>query len=1180
MRFLEIFRFEVKYHLQRPSTWIYFAAVLGLLLMVADEFIDYARTIGGVLLHSPMTVADLTGFSNKFGLLLIAALAAAGAMRDIQARMDALVYTTSINKLTYIAGRFFGVFFIACILLIVTTPLSLLIANYTYGIENELFGPLNILAYVNAILFLTIPNVFVATAVSFSMVLLFRDSMAAFLGAFLFFFLSAFSLDMGGWGIGKFLDPFGITIISAIQRTLTSLNANTALLELTGALLANRAIWPLMIGSVAIYRFRFSHYTPDLRWWKRNKSEKQRKITEQTHPVKTLHVTRSFDLRTRFQQTRILALNFYKEIALSMTGFIFPIYLIFSMFVVAFLNKGPLRVSFLPTTDRMTLLLGHPAIEMVSMMIIIFLAGQLVWRERDSRLSEISDTVPMSDTVMLSSKYAGLTFVIFTLQTLKMTGGILVQLLKGSSDLQIRQYVQEVFILQLPDYLLFAALAIAVHTIVNQKYVGYLGVVLLYLYTLAPEMIGIEHKLLIFGSEPGFTASIFYGKAPLFFPWLLFKFYWVGWALLILAIAKHMWVRGRETNFTLRLRQAGNGLKRSPLVAVSLVLIMLFGGLIFYNINILNDYYTAEEQIEQQVDYERLYGQYRDTPQPHLTGTQLHVDLYPEQQKAQVKGTFILKNSTGSSIDTIHVAIADEVETDEISFDRKATEVLSDKKLGHLIYVLQQPLKPGDSLQLNFNLQFKPQGLSNGDINTSVVHNGSWIKNWEWLPAVGYQPDWELLDVGLRQKYGLPERPYFATHDDTEVIMNRYNKEKFDFEIIMSTTADQTAVAPGALKKSWTDGDRKYFHYVSDKPIRNMYHLYSAHYEVKKSKWKDVDILIYHHPEHDLNVNRMEKAMKASLEYYSNSLSPYQFSQLKFVEDPDPGTRGISLPGTMGYSSNFALLNPDKKIRGFDLSFAATAHEVAHQWWAHQLIPADVEGAYLISEGLAWYSALGVVEREYGTAHLQNLLDAMREDFLNPRSKADAPLINAVSAFHGYRKGPFAMYALREYIGEDQVDSALKTLLNKFASGEPPYATALDFYEEIKHVTPDSLHYLLKDLFEKNTYWTLQTRKVNMETTDDGKWQVTMDVFAKKVYVDIKGVETEAAMNDLIEIGIFSDYKDGLENTLHMKKYRIQSGVNRIVVKVSEKPEEAGIDPRNLLIDTDTGDNVRKVREY
>jgi hypothetical protein len=172
------------------------------------------------------------------------------------------------------------------------------------------------------------------------------------------------------------------------------------------------------------------------------------------------------------------------------------------------------------------------------------------------------------------------------------------------------------------------------------------------------------------------------------------------------------------------------------------------------------------------------------------------------------------------------------------------------------------------------------------------------------------------------------------------------------------------------------------------------------------------------------------------------------------------------------------------------------------------------------------------------------------------------------------------LYALNQYIGEEQVTFALRRMLEKHSSGEPPLPTSLDLYRELQAVTPDSHQYLLRDLFETNTFWELKTERATTEQIKAGTWQVTLDVEARKVAVDEKGVETEMPMDDWVEIGVFAPLAEGEEvgEPLYLQMHRLSSGKQTIKVTVETKPERAGIDPRYLLIDVKTDNNVRKMK--
>lgn len=1180
MNFREIFKFEIWYQLRRPSIWIFLLAVIGLNFLVIEDLTGYAGSVGNLVLNAPIMVAQFAAYSNNFGLLLIAALAGDGAMRDISSRMDPLIYTTPISKLAYLGGRFLGTTTVAALLIVIAGPLSIWLATLTETIDPSTLGPVIPSAYLYSVLFITLPNVFIASAVIYSIVLFSRQAMSAYLGALFIVILSVFSMELAGgnWEVGKLIDPSAATLLDAFRRTLTPQNINTEPFTFSGSILINRVVWlgfSLLMGAFSYSGFRLSNY--GLGREKRSQTANVDLAGTKDYEPGISEVDRAFDFSAGIYQVRALSWCFYIEFLKSPIALVLPVIGIYAFILIPNISAGPMMVPILPTTERICLFLNHSALQIILVIPISFLAGQLIWRERDTRLSEILDAIPVLNSVMIVSKYASLFLILVNIQFALMLAGIAIQVSQGYYQFEMAIYFRELFVVQLVNHLIVTLVVIFIHVLINQKYVAHTFVFVFYLYTAIPRRFGIEHKLLIFNSDTGLAGSVFYGEGVFFSAWILFKVYWVAWGILLVIVAAHLWVRGKETKYACRISQAWQGLKTSGLLKGSLVLLICTGGVIFYHTNIVNDYKTRAERDSGQAEYERRYSGYKNVVLPYHIATKLNVEIYPEKGESMVDGIYELKNGSTIEIDSIHITLAPEVNTSGIHFNRKARIVLEDLKYGYLIYVLEKPLLPDDLLKMTFKVQYKRTGFSNDGIETSIINNGSYFNSPDWFPSIGYQDSRRITDAGKRKDLGLAKlTPPLTADQDLAVIFDRKGQEKISFEGRIGTSADQIALAPGNLKRTWSKNGRRYFHYVSAKPIRNRYHIYSADYKIRNSKWKATQLKIFHHPTSVLNLDRIEKAMKASLEYYSKNFSPYEFSELRMVEYADPGVGGISLAGSIGYSTNFALLDTKHNKKVFDLPFAVTAHEIAHQWWPHQLTSAPVGGRALITESLAWYSALGVVEQTYGVRHLRNLLDAMKEDYLSPNTKAGVPLLETTDSFDAYRKGPFAMYALREYIGEAQVNLALKNLLYKFRSGEPPYATSKDFYREIKAVTPDSLHYLLKDLFETNTFWELETKKARVRKVNGG-WVVDMDVQAKKIRVDIQGSTTEAPMNDLIEIGIFSANTNQTEKALYLKKYRVRSGSNHLTIKVSEKPGTGGIDPRNLLIDTEAFNNIRQV---
>jgi hypothetical protein len=127
----------------------------------------------------------------------------------------------------------------------------------------------------------------------------------------------------------------------------------------------------------------------------------------------------------------------------------------------------------------------------------------------------------------------------------------------------------------------------------------------------------------------------------------------------------------------------------------------------------------------------------------------------------------------------------------------------------------------------------------------------------------------------------------------------------------------------------------------------------------------------------------------------------------------------------------------------------------------------------------------------------------------------------------------------------------------------------------IKQATPDSLQYILTDMFETITLYENKAEKASFTQTSDGKYKVALTVKAKKLRADTLGVETEIPINDWIDVGVLG--KD--EKELYLKKYKLNQPEMVFEIVVDEEPVEAGIDPYVKLIDRNPDDNMRKVEK-
>jgi hypothetical protein len=258
------------------------------------------------------------------------------------------------------------------------------------------------------------------------------------------------------------------------------------------------------------------------------------------------------------------------------------------------------------------------------------------------------------------------------------------------------------------------------------------------------------------------------------------------------------------------------------------------------------------------------------------------------------------------------------------------------------------------------------------------------------------------------------------------------------------------------------------------------------------------------------------------------------------------------------------------------------AHEMGHQW----AVPAAyVEGAPVLSESLAWFQAMKVVEHTRGSDELRRLLSFMRRPFPYKPIHRGEPLLRGLDPYLAYRKGPFALWALDDALGGERVNRAIARLLAAHRPDDAPLATTLDLYRELEAVTPERHRYLLHDLFEVNTVWELRTEGVTAEETGDGGWRVRLDVTARKVVHDERGGETEVPMDERIAVGVFAMPGKGrgeVARPLPLERHRVRSGRQTITVTLppgSDRPVLAGIDPHHLLDweEKEDDDNLEEV---
>lgn len=1210
--FKQIFLFELKLWFKKPATYIFFLVFFLFSMLLTSAIagiLGGATSDSNTTINSANAIADILNGLNTdlIGAIILITIMAPAVYKDFQYNMHPLIFTKPITKFGYMFGRFSAAFLVALFVL-TGTVFGHMITCALPGIEAERLGTFSIMNYLEPFLYFVVPNTLLVGAIFFSFVTFSRNMIAGYVGCVALILIKGITTsllgDLDNKTVAALFEPFGELAFNNVTEYWSPAEQNSLSIPLSGVLLFNRLLW-LGIGVgitfYTYYRFKFSQFNEPVSFFKRkNKKEMLSIASVPVHSLADMpKVKQVFSASYSWTQVWFLAKFEFNKIVKSIFFLIIVALSILTLAAVTTQLGLIYGTSTYPVTYQI-LQIGGATFQFFMIILIVFYSGIMVWRERDSKVDELVGTAPLAPWVLFLSKFIALVLIQVVLLFVIMITGMVIQMYNDYYNVELIQYLKELLGFKLIGLVLICSLSMAIQVIINNKYVGYfVAVLILILLPVAFGLLEWNNQLVQFNSSgPRLPYSDMNGYGHTIFSFMIFKTYWVGFCGILLVISNLLWVRGKEKGFKARFKIAKTlfNAKAKMGLAAFVLIFLSAGAFIYYNTNVLNKNVSSKKQEESQAEFEKKYKHLSKTQQPRIVAANWNVDIFPYERGAKLKGYYILKNKSNRNVDSVILNMLQDVDIKEFKFERGATCVIDDKENGFYVYKLSSSLKPGDSIKLDIGLEYFPKGFKNSDPGTAIVYNGTFF-NSMILPSLGYNDQVELSEEAARKKYGLGKKERMANVKDSLARMNTYissDADWIDFECVVSTSADQIAIAPGYLQKEWEQDGRKYFHYKMDCKILNFYSFLSADYQVKKDKWKsslpdakEVAIEIYYQKGHEYNIDRMIKGIKRSLDYYTQNFSPYQHRQVRILEFPRYATFAQSFPNTIPFSEGIGFIAKvdDTDPESIDYPFYVTAHEVAHQWWAHQVIGGNVQGSTLMAETMSQYSALMVMEKEFGKQAMKKFLKYEMNQYLQGRAregKKERPLMLVENQqYIHYNKGSIVMYALKDYIGEDSLNAALAKYVKAVAYQEPPYTNSIEFINYLKAATPDSLKYIITDMFETITLYENKVSKCSYSKTKEGKYLVKISIDTKKMKADSIGKLKDVMPNDWIDVGVFGTKEINgkkTETELYIAKRKIDKNKMDIELIVDEEPVKCGIDPYNKLIDRTPDNNTKSFK--
>ena len=1196
---IRIAAFELRLQLRSPLFFISFA--LFFLLTFGSVVIAEIQigSRGNVNVNSPYAILETLGIMDVFAVFIATAFVANATIRDLETGFAPILFSTRLTKRDYLLGRFLGAILVA-FLLLTSVPLAIMLGAIMPWLDPQKVGPFELGHYIYALFVFALPTLLVTGAGLFGLATATRSILWTYVGAvaFLVLYFTSVTLlrDPTYDHLTALLDPFGNSTLDLITKYWTAAERNSRLPPIQGVLLQNRLIWlgiaaALLVLSYGLFRFEDTDKT---------RRRKASAAAESNRPA-------AGALPQRVQPRGAQGWSAFAALTRFELRTVFTSPAFFMLLALGVLNaSGALvdtvtqdEIHYFPVT-RIVIMALQGAYSFISLIIAIYYSGELVWRDRERRIHEIVDACPAPDWAFVLPKVLAVGLVLFVTVAVGVLTGIAFQLAHLYTRLELVHYF---LWLLLPETILawqLAVLAVCVQSLVPHKAIGWAVMLIYIVLRLTLVNLGFEHGLYRYGFAPQVPLSDMNGMGRFWIARLWFELYWSAFAVLLVVVAQLLWRRGSETRLRPRVvlgyhRLAGPA---GAVLAGATALWLGTGAVIYYNTNILNDYAAHTDRAEDRylADYEQALLRYEPVPQPRIVAVKLDVQLYPRDVRADTAGSYVMENRTGQPLSRVHVRWNRRLQLLDIDLG-DATLEKDYKEFNYRIYRLMTPMAPGEQRTLRFKTRLQERGFPNSRPLTRIVENGSFLNNTEISPELGMSRDSLMRDRSKRRRYGLPADLRPPKLEDASADVNDYLRHDSDWvsaEISVTTDADQTPLAPGYTVSDQVKDGRRTLVTRTDAPIQHFFSIQSARYAIARDVWtgkdgRKVDLAVYYFPDHDHNVPRILRTMKSSLDLFSERFSPYQFHQVRILEFPAYENFAQSFANTIPFSEGIGFIqsfDDTQAESSIDLVTFVTAHEIAHQWWAHQVIGADKQGDTMLSETFAQYSALLVMERLYGREHIRKFLKNELDQYLRNRGTEaveELPLERVEDQpYIHYRKGAVVMYWLKETVGEETVDHALQRLLGQYAFKGPPYPSSTDFLGFLRAEAGPAHEQEIADLFERITLYDMKATDASAHRRADGHYEVRFTIEGRKLYADGAGQEREVPLDEPFDVGVFTVEPGkkgyGRDSILSVQRMRVKSGRQTVTLVLDRAPNFVGVDPFNERIDRNSEDNLTSVK--
>ncbi len=1178
-----ILKFELQYQFKQLA----FLALSALFFIIGLQmgYQGYGR--GTSVYNAPQSISEITGIMSLGAVFIIMFFCIHGVLKDSRYNFQSIVISTPVKKRFYFWSQFLAVFgssIIAFSMFLVGFALTTLRPD----LDPELVNPFQLWDYIWTLLIIVLPNIFICTAIIFSVSMLSKNNVATYASAVLiyaFYFLCSLFLNSpmmanseplsaDSYAMAALLDPFGLSALFEQTQFWTAFEKNTRYISLSGYFMWNRILW----GFVGIAILTITYYSFSFR--KSKKSKRKKKENNTLLPNKTVTykpvITKPNWLASFFHILRLEITTATKSLAFIAVVLMWIVIVIIEIFA-RIVEGGAYNDSLYPATYRMIGMFIDPLF-VLGCILIVFYSGEILWKERNLGFSGIIDTTPAKNSSFYFGKLLAIITLPFVLIVMGIAMSFCLQILFDYSHYDLQMYLSLFYNPGL-SFVFYSLLAVFIQSIIPNKYLGMgvTGLIIVFLGTSLSSSIGVEHPMLLIGNLPNINFSGMNGFKGITKAYDYLALYWLTFGGILSFLSYQLWQRGAVNNLKFRLKLMSNGWNKNTTLVIGVLSILwiVSTSFVYYNLHIEVPYISSEKSLDLKETYERKFKQFESVRGLFPTTMATKVDLYPSERRYVVQGSYILKNKGGDTLTSYMISEKEPIS--EIAIEG-AKVVEQNAELGIFVFEFENPVLPDQTVKFNYTIDKQLKGF---ETSKNIVANGSYIQHRDFEPRLGYSSRLEIKNPSERQKRGLPEIEVETISDD-HIVSTGTSVGRVHFSTVISTEKGQTALSSGELIDSWTENNRSYFEYDSKGLIMPTMGYFSGRYATTTETHHGIDIEQYYLPENDFNIERIEQSTKKALEYCEKHFGEYPFAHIRLAQVPSYWPfGGYAHPGTISLTEDRNYLIDLRDTLGFDLVAKRTIHEVSHQWFGHILAPKNVEGASILVEGFAKYIEGRVMEQMYGKSAVWELSRNANNRYFTYRtytSEQEPPAYQVSGqGYLSYGKLYTIMLAIKDLIGEAKVNAAIKTILDRHKNQVSLEANSIELLEEFYKLTPKEHHKLVDDWFKRVITYDLKIEDVKVIPTQDGKYNIEVKIASKRFEVQDDGSSKEIGINEPIRIGVFSKHPKKYrfnDKLLVFKHVQISGETSTLSLTVDKLPTHIAIDPYGTRNDENYNDNV------